>query len=57
MNGTHDSKAEGHDNGDPLITTPSANRTLDGFDFNFAFLAAVSKADFLVDCINERLEC
>lgn len=53
MNGTHDSKAEGHDNGDPLITTPSANRTLDGFDFNFAFLAAVSKADFLVDCINE----
>lgn len=35
--------------GDPLTTTPSAKRTLDGFDFNLAFLAELSNADFLAD--------
>jgi hypothetical protein len=50
MKGTHDSNVDiGQKRGEPLITTPSANLTLEGFDFNFAFLAAVSIADFRVD--------
>jgi len=50
MNGTHDSNVDiGQNKGDPLMTTPSANLTLEGLDFNLAFLAAVSKADFRVD--------
>jgi len=44
--GTQVSKGEDGHNGEPLITTPSAKRTRDGFDFSFAFLAAVSIADF-----------
>lgn len=34
--------------GEPLITTPSENRTRDGLFFSFAFFAAVNNADFLV---------
>jgi hypothetical protein len=50
MKGTHDSNVDiGQKRGEPLITTPSANLTLEGFDLNFAFLAAVSIADFRVD--------
>ena len=33
----------------PLTVTASANLTREGFDFNLAFFAAVSKADFLAD--------
>lgn len=39
----------GH-NGEPFTRTPSAKRTLDGFDLSLAFLAELSNADFLADC-------
>lgn len=38
----------GH-NGEPFTRTPSAKRTLDGFDLSLAFFAELSKADFLAD--------
>lgn len=38
--------------GEPLTTTPSANRTRDGLHFSLAFLAALSKADFRADWNN-----
>ncbi len=45
---------EGHltkgNGGVPLITTPSAKRTRDGFVFSLAFFAALSSADLRADC-------
>lgn len=38
----------GH-NGEPFTRTPSAKRTLDGFDLSLAFFAELNKADFLAD--------
>jgi len=35
--------------GEPLISTLSANLTLLGFDFSFAFLAADRRADFRLE--------
>lgn len=36
--------------GDPLISTLSANLTLEGLFFSRCFLAALSRADFRSDC-------
>ena len=38
--------------GDPLISTLSANLTLLGLHFSFAFLAAESRADFRLELWN-----
>lgn len=49
MKGTHESKEEKTDGVfEPLIRTPSANRTREGLLFSLAFLAAVSSDDFLM---------
>lgn len=57
MNGTHDSNVDiGQNNGDPFITTPSANRTLEGLFLSLAFFAAVRRADFRVDYWHKRSE-
>ena len=39
------------------MTTPSAKRTLEGFVFNLAFLAALSSADLRVDCPAPKRKC
>ena len=47
---------EGHltkgNGGVPLITTPSAKRTRDGFVFSLAFFAALSSADLRAELSN-----
>lgn len=40
---------------DPLTTTPSANLTLDGLTFNFAFLAAVRRDDFRAELLEDAI--